>query len=221
MYLKSTAAVILWIVLLLSGCGQTNSNLNNKALKEEMANREIKKVSEGEIIDAAFKRGRFIADTTQYTILSALQQHLNQSDSIKSAFIFCKAAAYPLTDSLSKSLSTIIRRVSLKTRNKENEPTTLESTILDSYGYNLEKNLPLEDNVQRMDDQYLLYTKPIVIGSPVCLRCHGKVGEDLSQEDYALIKELYPEDEATGYQLGNFRGMFSIKISQKELIKDL
>lgn len=49
----------------------------------------------------------------------------------------------------------------------------------------------------------LAYAEPILIDS-VCLTCHGaSVASDVA----ATLRELYPDDRATGYALGDFRGI--------------
>jgi hypothetical protein len=75
--------------------------------------------------------------------------------------------------------------------------------------------------VQELEDGYLLYTQPIVIENSLCLNCHGKVGETVGQDTYQLIKELYPADSATGFEKGDLRGMWSIKMARKEIVSRL
>ncbi|MEZ4908493.1 MAG: DUF3365 domain-containing protein [Saprospiraceae bacterium] len=47
-----------------------------------------------------------------------------------------------------------------------------------------------------------------------CLKCHGKIGSDVSEDFYAKIKEKYPDDEAFNYNLYDFRGMWSITMDK-------
>jgi hypothetical protein len=46
------------------------------------------------------------------------------------------------------------------------------------------------------------YAEPLVIDG-VCLSCHGSVGGDVA----AALRERYPDDRATGYALGDLRGI--------------
>jgi hypothetical protein len=41
----------------------------------------------------------------------------------------------------------------------------------------------------------------------LCLACHGK---DLAPEVAAEIAESYPDDQATGFALGDIRGAFTL-----------
>jgi hypothetical protein len=51
------------------------------------------------------------------------------------------------------------------------------------------------------------YVEPIVV-QPLCLTCHGT---DLEPELAARIAELYPDDSATGFAAGDFRGVFWVE----------
>ena len=55
----------------------------------------------------------------------------------------------------------------------------------------------------------LLFFSPITT-QDLCLKCHGKLGETLAVADYAVIKDLYPADDAIGYASGELRGIWSI-----------
>lgn len=214
------ALLFLLIGFALSNCGEKRNTQNSEALRQEMANREPKKVSDAEIIESAYTQGKIIADSSQKVIFNTLVVQLEEAGFVE-ALKFCNVNAYPLTDSLSSKFGAEIKRVSNKPRNPSNAPDELETLLLDSYLYNVENDLPLEDNVQKIDENYLLYTMPIVINNSVCLQCHGKPGEDITEENYAHIQSLYPGDKAIGYTLGDFRGIWSIKLSQKELVKAL
>ena len=48
------------------------------------------------------------------------------------------------------------------------------------------------------------YVEPIVL-QPLCLTCHG---DNLAPEVAARIRDLYPDDRATGFQVGDLRGVF-------------
>ncbi len=48
------------------------------------------------------------------------------------------------------------------------------------------------------------YVEPIYV-QPLCLNCHG---DSLAPELRKLILEMYPQDEATGFAEGDFRGLF-------------
>lgn len=51
------------------------------------------------------------------------------------------------------------------------------------------------------------YIEPILV-QPMCLNCHGA---ELHPDVAATINELYPDDEATGFSEGDFRGVFWVE----------
>lgn len=57
---------------------------------------------------------------------------------------------------------------------------------------------------RRMPSGAIAYAEPITMG-PVCLTCHGKNVENELQEK---IRARYPQDQATGYEAGQLRGIF-------------
>ncbi len=58
-----------------------------------------------------------------------------------------------------------------------------------------------------LDDERLGYIEPIVM-QPMCLTCHG---DSLAAPVAEAINELYPEDQATGFEVGELRGIFWVE----------
>ena len=53
------------------------------------------------------------------------------------------------------------------------------------------------------------YYQPITIVSGACLLCHGDTETQIAGETLSIIKQLYPNDLATGYAMNDFRGAVS------------
>jgi hypothetical protein len=64
----------------------------------------------------------------------------------------------------------------------------------------------------RLDDGDFGYVEPIRVG-PICLRCHG--GE-VAPEIRERLAALYPDDQATGFEQGDFRGLFWVRMPEQE-----
>jgi len=47
------------------------------------------------------------------------------------------------------------------------------------------------------------------------LQCHGQIGKDIHDDVYKVIKEKYPQDKATGFKVGELRGIWDIKFLEK------
>lgn len=73
----------------------------------------------------------------------------------------------------------------------------------------------LKPMVKEMDLNTIAFYAPIRVNE-FCLQCHGKLGETLSEKNYEVIKELYPEDEAIGYSAGDLRGIWSIRFKKEK-----
>lgn len=205
---------------LLAACDTGSQNaLNREALQEEMRNRQPKRLSEAQIVNEVYEQGRFLAQTAQESLLTTLQAAIAR-EGIEGAVRYCNLQALPLMDSLSKTHKATIGRTSLQLRNPANAPTELEQQLLEAYQYNAEEGLPMDDNVQKIDQQYMLYTKPIVLGSELCLNCHGQAGA-IKPEVLQRIKSLYPNDQARGYKQGEVRGMWSIRFERKNIVNAL
>lgn len=217
----SANLIIVLSFCILAACDTGSQNaLNREALQEEMRNREPKKLSEGEIIQEAYRQGQQVSQAAQQSLLATLQEAIRQKG-ISHAVQYCNLKAVPLMDSLSKAHNAEIRRTSLQLRNTNNSPSELEEQLLEAYHYNAEEGIALEDNVQRIDQEYLLYTKPIVLETELCLNCHGQPGKDIAPQTISLLDSLYPADQARGYQKGALRGMWSIRFRKKDIVNAL
>lgn len=194
---------------------------NQAEIKKEIENREIKRVTKAEILKEATETGDLISQTAQKSLAEVLIEKIQTGGGVLEAIEHCNVMAIPLVDSVSNVFNTNIRRVSSKIRNPQSEPDDIESEILDAYEYAAENNLALTSNVQEINDQVILYTKPILMSNLVCLNCHGNVGPDIEPENHDAIKSLYPSDSAIGYKIGDLRGMWSIRLLKKNLIQNM
>ena len=199
------------------GC-TTDKRVNNDAVKKEMASREIKKITEAEIVGKAHQIGSMIAMNTKKTLGKNLQQAL-MNGGVENAIGFCKINAMPLVDSLSESFDAKIRRVSMRARNPNDVPNEIESMILEAYEHQWKDSLTLQANVQEIDEENYLFTQPIFIDNALCLSCHGSLENGMTQDTKNFIDSKYPGDNATGYAIGDLRGMWSITLSKKKIVQ--
>ncbi len=97
-------------------------------------------------------------------------------------------------------------RTSHKVRNEANNPKLfMEAFLKEFQGKSQKENKDFI--VISLESKKKVYLEPLYI-QPTCLVCHGEnISTDVSQK----IKELYPNDKATGFRLGEFRGFIWIK----------
>lgn len=205
------------LLISLFGCGLENQRVQSESVKEEMKNREIKRISEAQILEKANELGNLIALKSQ-EILSKNLINKIESNNINDAIVFCNENSSSLIDSLRNKYGVTIKRVSLKNRNPENQPNELESQIIDAYLYNIENNIELSDNVQILENK-VYFTRPITIQGELCLKCHGTIGKEINEVTQLKIKELYPNDKAVNYHLNDFRGVWSIIFEKENVVK--
>lgn len=211
--------VFLFFAFILVACTATNQD--GRQIKEIMKSREIKKVSEADILNKAMNIGNMITDSSQMELSRNLIKSM-KSEGVAGSIKFCNANAIEITNSLSKKYSAVIKRTALKTRNENNNPNKLEMDILEAYKNASAEKIQISPSVQMIENtDKVLFTKPILIKNPVCLNCHGSVGTTLSEENSELIGSLYPNDKATGYQINDFRGMWSIILDKKTIVNAL
>lgn len=134
-----------------------------------------------------------------------------QTSGAMGALNFCSQNALTLTEQIAKESKTSIKRASINYRNPVNKANTEETALLNTWS-NLVKNgqpLPAQKLVN-VSDSTIMYYKPLMINNEACLKCHGNVEGELAK----AIKTAYPEDKATGYKMGDLRGMIAITIER-------
>jgi hypothetical protein len=110
---------------------------------------------------------------------------------------------------------TIVRRVALRARNPENRPADAweEAQLQVLLGQHEAGEMPAEVyGVVEAEDgaRAFRYLRPIEMGA-VCLNCHGDPAT-LEEEVKTAIQENYPEDAATGFAAGDFRGAVAVHV---------
>lgn len=186
----------LLIFFMLSGCKkESETSTLNRPTAENLP--EVK------------EEGAKITKQAFTTLSSNLQQALGDGG-VANALEFCNIQAMPLTDSLSKNYDVEIRRASHQPRNPANRADSLEAVSIKKYITALEANGELKPYTYRTHNSFI-YHAPIRITGQLCLNCHGTPGKDISEKDMRVIRELYPEDEATGFSQGDLRGIWAIE----------
>ncbi len=164
-----------------------------------------------ELYSVYLQKGNDIANLAQSVLLSNVGNAIQQGGP-EYAVEFCNINASEIIDSLNQSNNCIISRVSEKNRNPHNVITNDEVKGLWNFYADKEINT-VNDTIIQLAGKLVFY-KPIWIGMPACLKCHGVIGEEIDEGTYKKIQNLYPEDLATGYKLNDFRGMWKIEFNE-------
>ncbi len=187
MHRLSVILVSLATLSLMAGTASAEDNLEARAAASRAVTQDFMKTLKGELQQAIKKGG------PDYAIA------------------VCQDKAPEIADDFSEQKDWQVGRTSLRTRNPDNAPDDWERDVLKTFEKQLAegqdpKKMEHYEVVQRDDTQVFRYMKAIPTGE-VCLACHG---EQVGGAVAARLEELYPEDEATGYEVGDIRGAFTI-----------
>jgi hypothetical protein len=118
----------------------------------------------------------------------------------EAAIDVCRLRAPELAARASSSLVRV-GRTSDRLRNPANAAAPWMEPLLAVYRSAPEDRAP---RVVRLPGGGVGYAEPIVV-QPLCVACHG---EALAPALRERLAERYPSDRATGYRVGDFRGLF-------------
>jgi len=162
-------------------------------------------------IEQQLTTSRDAAQQLASSLKSKLKSSLQSGGPVE-AISVCNLEAVNISSELSKSFESHVGRTSLKIRNPSNAPDDWERKILlsfvqqQNFGANI-KNLEAYEIIKDEAGKWFRYMKAIPTAD-VCLICHG---ESLAMPIQQKLKLLYPDDQATGYKVGEIRGAFTIK----------
>ncbi len=126
---------------------------------------------------------------------------------------FCSTKAQEITEEVNDKLPDYasVRRTALKVRNSKNAPDTTDTEVMQAYQKAIEagKFSPKDIRVVETKDTYRVY-KPLVTKA-MCLKCHGT---NISDDIQAVLKKVYPKDQATGFKEGDLRGVIVAEIKK-------
>lgn len=161
-------------------------------------------------VDDNVQQARLLVTTFANELKSELSSAMLAAGPINGLEV-CKLRAEPIAREVTGSSAWHVARTSSKVRNLNNTPEPWELNILQQF----EKRLAEGEDINKLEysgmqvvkgEMVFRYVKAIPTGG-VCLACHGRnVDSAVSQK----ITELYPNDQATGFSLGDIRGVFSL-----------
>lgn len=206
MNMKSLSGIILTLAastLLLSACDEKSSGTNEKAQanKVETATNDQKAVLKAQVDSAKKTTKAFVS-----SLKGELQAAMKAGGPINALGV-CNTRAMPITAKVAKEQGANLSRVSLKNRNPANAPTDWQKEVLKDFDARAAKGEDIKTMafakiVEQGGKKQFRFMKAMPTGKP-CLSCHGS---HLAPDVKAKLAELYPEDKATGYELGQVRG---------------
>jgi hypothetical protein len=170
------------------------------------------------LIALVFISGSALAEDSELArgaeLLAPLKANLKQAlmggmkEGPVKAISACKDQAPAITNALSID-GIEMGRASHRLRNPANVAPDWADNILQAY---LQEGSDRTPTVVQLPDDRLGYAEPIMLQA-MCLACHGEV---LSSEVASRIEAAYPDDQATGFVVGDLRGVYWVEFSADE-----
>jgi cytochrome c553 len=149
---------------------------------------------------------RKLASDLRTQLMQKLNQQITQGG-VAQAVPFCHAQVKPIAKGAAAGREEKYEfgRTSHRVRNAANEPQAWMKPYLERFkGTTQQQGGPITG---KLEDGKNFYLEPVYM-QPLCLNCHG---EKIKPEVEAKISSLYPQDQARGFKLNEFRGFIWVK----------
>lgn len=167
---------------------------------------------------AALERGPEIVSQAGKALSGVLLEALQQGGATN-ALPLCSVQAIPLTAALAQANQVALRRVSHRPRNPINQANDQEIDLIERFSSQLRSGSKPSPEAVVSPSGAVTFYAPIVINTNLCLRCHGQSGIDLDPQIIPILQERYPQDQATGFALGDLRGLWRVDFTRPPLSK--
>jgi hypothetical protein len=156
---------------------------------------------------------RSVAMSVPPKLLSVLQEEIARSGP-EGAIATCRDQAPRLARAASEQSGWNVRRVSLRNRNPKAVPDAWERAALEDFDRRAAANEPVArleraELVQENDRAVQRYMRALPT-IELCMNCHG-TPDRVSPAVTARLKDLYPDDRAVGYRVGEIRGAITLR----------
>jgi cytochrome c553 len=162
-------------------------------------------------MQANIQEGKSIIKAFMGDLKGELTKGMKQGGALN-AINACNTVAPQISDSHSQMTGWSVARTSLKVRNTGNAPDDWEMAVLKEFesrkaaGEDPMK-LVKADVVEENGRKVFRMMKAIPTAK-ACTSCHGaNIDEPVAKK----LDELYPEDQARGFKVGDLRGAFTLK----------
>lgn len=146
--------------------------------------------------------------------LKALLQANMMAGGPVQALQVCKTNAPQIARQVSADQGWTVARTSSKVRNPANTADAWEARILADWADKIGKGAPVEglkvSALVEQNGQTVYRYMQAIPTAQMCLNCHGS---ELSGPVKESLQALYPQDQATGFRVGDLRGAFSLQKS--------
>ncbi|MDR9365679.1 MAG: DUF3365 domain-containing protein [Balneolaceae bacterium] len=197
---KFLTVLLLSIVISVSffGCQNRESSSEKTLSKEDLS--------------AYKQKGGEFVEATQKVLASNLVGAI-QEKGTEGALEFCNIQAIPLTDSMAVELQAHIKRVTDQPRNPDNLANETELEYIRSAKSDLSEGNEVTPAIHYANGKVVGYYP--IITNQLCMQCHGNENSQINHATLEQIKTLYPDDQATGYDVGELRGIWVVEMEEQ------
>ncbi len=129
----------------------------------------------------------------------------------------CREQAPVIAESVGKEHGVTLRRAAIRFRNPKNAADESETAALATFAAALAAQQVPQALTLADADGGTSFIAPILLANALCLQCHGTPGVDIAPGTLEAIRRLYPEDQATGFKLGDLRGLWRVSFPARSV----
>jgi len=162
----------------------------------------------GENADPYVARAQNALAALQSGLVKALTSAIGEGGPTSAVFV-CRDEAPKIAATVTEETQISVGRTSHRLRNPQNAPPPWAEDIVKKAAE--AKTEKVESHVLDLGDT-IAVLKPInTVG--LCTNCHGN-SEDLDREVRQALTEAYPDDQATGFAVGDLRGWMWAEVTK-------
>ncbi len=160
-----------------------------------------------EVSGADLERGHRLAGSLKKALVTELGAAMGRG--IPAAIEVCQTRAPAIATELAPE-GTRIGRATRRARNSANraEGWTLDALTHFEGLHARKQPLATASFSKILEDGRVVYAEPLVI-QELCVTCHGR---ELAPDVRATLAARYPDDQATGYAVGDLRGVVWVEL---------
>lgn len=165
-----------------------------------------------EIPQAVRATGATVSQSLAGNLKSLLSAALQQGGPVH-AIEVCQQTAAPATITVDQQFAgqASVRRTASRVRNAGNAPDPIDLLVLQTLENRQRDSEPLPEEIVTLSDEGIYrYYKPLPT-QELCLTCHGDPAA-MPADLRAALASLYPQDQATGFALGDLRGVIRVEL---------
>lgn len=149
------------------------------------------------------------------TLKGNLQKEMKSDMSGLGAMHFCSQKADDLTKEVNSKLpeGTTVRRTALKYRNERNKPDAIDVETMTKILSDINASKTDLTKPFTVDTNNSMRIYKALFVEKKCLKCHGDK-QSIPADIAEVIQSKYPNDLATSFKEGDFRGVIVVKIKK-------